>query len=183
MNALLILVTAASFFFLLRSTLVMLGLLKEPLLRTFEQYGPSERPYLVALPFLTWLSIFMFSGGLWVSRYSQFSFVLSFIGFILAFIAAMAYNYYEQTERLHNRLVPFPLWYHELRERTTRYERRRIAYMWLLLPFRTRLTYNSSDKLFFIWADFVIMGTIREEVDEAGPIRDAGYMFRDDWVT
>ena len=38
-----------------------------------------------------------------------------------------------------------------------------LAYMWLHLPLRAQLSYNSSDTMFMVWADFVIMGTIREE--------------------
>jgi len=81
----------------------------------------------------------------------------------LIFLVGASYTYPQISKKINLKLMRFPRWYHELRERTTRYERRRIGYMWLHLPLRARLTYNSSDSLFLLWADFVIMGTIREE--------------------
>ncbi len=62
--------------------------------------------------------------------------------------------------------LSLPHWYVELRERTTREERRRIAYMWLCLPRSTRLHYNGSDRNFQIWADQVILATISQTVED-----------------
>jgi hypothetical protein len=47
----------------------------------------------------------------------------------------------------------------ELVGRTTRAERRRLAYMWLRLPAKLRLIYNSNDRAFMEWADMVILST------------------------
>lgn len=149
--------------FLLRTILVAMGLYKNPLLNSFSAYGPAERPYLVGLPLLVWSGLMLLVAGIWVGSFASLSFALSAVGVLLIFLALLGYNSYDSTIRWHLRWFPFPLWYHELTERTTRYERRRIAFMWLHLPFKMRLTYNSSDRAFFIWADFVIMGTVRDE--------------------
>ena len=55
--------------------------------------------------------------------------------------------------------MAWPRWIHELREYTTRDERRRIAYNWLRLPLRTRLHYNSDDRAFMLWADLLVLST------------------------
>jgi hypothetical protein len=100
---------------------------------------------------------------MWAAPISRLSFLLTFLGLSAGLLAGACYNNYPVAEKYHFMFLPYPRWYHELRERTTRYERRRIGFMWLHLPARARLSYNSSDRWFFIWADFIIMGTIREE--------------------
>lgn len=155
--------TAISTFFLVRSALILLGLYKEPIIRTFAAYGPRENLYLPALPIFAWSGALLFLSGMWAAPVSKLSFILSTLGVFLAFLTVLGYNNYPAAEKYHTMLLRYPRWYHELRERTTRYERRRIGFMWLHLPPRARLSYNSSDRLFFTWADFIIMGTIREE--------------------
>jgi len=159
----LLLLTVICMVFLLRTILIAMGLYKNPLLDSFSVYGPAERPYLVGLPLLVWNGLMLLVVGSWAASFPSFSFALSAVGVLMGFLALLGYNSYDSAIRWHLRWFPFPLWYHELTERTTRYERRRIAFMWLHLPFKMRLTYNSSDRAFFIWADFVIMGTVREE--------------------
>lgn len=156
-------VTTAAFVMLVRGLLILIGMYKTPVLRTFEEYGPEERPYLPILPVLLWGGIFVFCGGLWGTAFHGLSFALSITGVLLLICAGLGYTYPEKVAAYQWRILKFPRWYHTLVERTTRYERRRIAYMWLSLSSRLRLTYNSSDTFFFIWADFVIMGTVREE--------------------
>ena len=155
--------TGISIFFLLRSFLIFFGLLKDPILRSFEEYGPEEKLYLPALPLMVWSGALLLLVGLWVAAYPGFAYTLNGVGIILLIAAGLAYNNYDRATYYHSILIRLPRWEHELRQNTTRYERRRIAFMWLYLPRRLRLTYNSSDKLFFLWADFVIMGTVRED--------------------
>jgi hypothetical protein len=183
MPVLLIIFTVVGVFFLLRSILILIGLYKDPILRLFEDYGPEEKLYLPALPILAWGSVVIFAGGLWASRFTGLSFSLSCLGVIMLVTVGLGYNNYETAQKLHFTLLKYPRWYHDLRERTSRYERRRIAYMWLHLPARLRLTYNSSDKLFFTWADFVILGTVREEEPDElkSPAWDNEYSFTDNW--
>lgn len=163
MSILLVGVTATCIIFLIRSTLILLGFLKDPILQTFSEYGPREKLYMPGQLLLVWGGGLSFCAGLWAAPYAGLSGTLCTFGILMMLVAALGYTYAEQAEKIHLRLLKYPLWYHELRERTTRYERRRIGYMWLDLPLRARLTYNSSDRAFLIWADFVIMGTIREE--------------------
>ncbi|MEZ4666442.1 MAG: hypothetical protein R3E39_00745 [Anaerolineae bacterium] len=165
MGALFIMIifTSICTFFLVRSILILIGLYKEPIIRTFAEYGPRENLYLPALPLFAWTGALLFLSGMWAAPISRLSFLLTALAVVLGLLTAVGYNNYATAEKYHTMLLPYPRWYHELRERTTRYERRRIGFMWLHLPARCRLSYNSSDYLFFIWADFIIMGTIREE--------------------
>jgi hypothetical protein len=164
----LIIVTIVSFMMLVRSMLILMGVYKTPVIHSFEEYGPEEKPFLPGITALLWSGIVIFSASLWATRLSSLSFTLSTLGVLMLIAAGAGYNYSEKTAKYHWKILRFPRWYCELVDRTTRYERRRIAYMWLTLPKRLRLTYNSSDLLFFIWADFVIMGTIREEEEVPG---------------
>jgi len=146
-----------------RSALIVIGLYKDPILWSFEQYGPNERLPLPFVTLLAWIGGFVFMIGLWTSTYLPIPFPLVGLGFGAITLAAACFYYYTTIWKSYYRFIHLPRWHHELLERTSRYERRRIAYMWLHLPWRLRLLYNSSDQSFFIWADFVIMGTIREE--------------------
>lgn len=181
MPVLLIIFTIVSIFFLLRSILILLGYYKDPILHVFQDYGPQEKLYLPGLPILVWGGALTFAGGLWATRFTGLSFSMSCLGVLMIFTVALGYNYYDKAQTIHFAILKYPRWYHDLRERTSRYERRRIGYMWLHLPPRLRLAYNSSDRLFFTWADFVILGTVREEEDELEPGKDYGYSFIDDW--
>ncbi len=163
MTIILVGVTATSIVFLVRSTLILVGYLKEPILHTFSEYGPREKLYMPAQPLLAWSGALSVCAGMWAARYESLSSTLIILGILAEIVVALGYTYGEQAEKIHLKLLKYPIWYHDLRERTTRYERRRIGYMWLTLPLRARLSYNSSDRMFMIWADFVIMGTVREE--------------------
>lgn len=163
MSVILVLVTAVCLGFLIRVTLIMIGTYKEPIIKTFSQYGPDEKLYMPGQSFLLWGGVLSFCGGIWASAYSNLSFTLSIMGVLMIFMAGIGFTYPHIAQQFHLSMLRYPRWYYELRERTTRYERRRIGYMWLYLPVRARLSYNSSDALFLLWADFVIMGTIREE--------------------
>jgi hypothetical protein len=163
--AIFLLIMAISLFLLLRSGLVLVGWLKEPIIRGFERYGDPEQPYLPLLPVMIWGGIFLIALGTSFMNFLNLSFPSVIIGLLLLAAAAVAFHSYDKATTWHFRFLPFPRWYHELRGRTSRYERRRIGYMWLRLPLRTRLAYNSSDQAFLIWADFIIMGAVTDEED------------------
>ncbi len=163
MTFILFVVTAASIIFLVRSTLILVGYWKEPIIRSFSEYGPREKMYMPGQGLMAWGAALSFCTGLWAGGYPSFSVTLTTFAIFVWLVVALGYTYTEQAELIHLKILRYPRWYHDLRERTTRYERRRIGYMWLYLPWRARLSYNSSDALFMLWADFVIMGTIREE--------------------
>jgi hypothetical protein len=163
MNQPAIIVTIAALLMLIRAMLILIGLYKTPILKTFEEYGPDEKPYLAGLPVLVWAGLMVFSITLWGAPIPGLSVTMNCLGVTMLLLGGAGYFYRDQTAKYHLMFMRLPRWYHRLLAQTTRYERRRIGYMWLHLPPRLRLTYNSSDKLFFIWADFVIMGTVREE--------------------
>jgi hypothetical protein len=123
--------------------------------------------YMPLIPLLFWGGLFLMTLGMWASTaYINLSFPMMALGFGGILIAVLTFQNYDLALKWHYRLLHLPRWYHELRERTTRYERRRIAYAWIRMPWRAQLSYNSDDRAFFIWADFIIMGTTMDEEDE-----------------
>jgi hypothetical protein len=77
-------------------------------------------------------------------------------------LAWIAWHFADHVRSHIDFMLVLPIWYAKLRENTTRSEQRRLAYMWLRLPLRTRLLYNASDHYFFLWADLVIAASVRE---------------------
>lgn len=143
---------------LLRSVLIVIGVHKDPILRSFEKYGEESRysPFIVMLiwayVFIAYhMVIFVPSPGLFI-----ITLVLSAV-----FINGMFINPSSFLFRLRPFFDRFPRWYVELSRRTTREERRRIAYLWLRLPLRTRVLYNTHDFYFFKWADLVLLSIAR----------------------
>ena len=51
----------------------------------------------------------------------------------------------------------FPSWYRDIVDHTTREERRKLSYMWLGLPLRTRLLYNAQHEEFRKWVELVVL--------------------------
>ena len=141
--------------FLARTVLIIAGYLKGPVLQRFERYGPEEFFYQPIPMFLVALSAFLIS----------FNEVLGMgvpIAPLVVLFLLLAYFLWaapEVSQRYPKILLRYPYWLTELKERTGRYERRRIAYMWLRLPKRLKSVYNSNDRAFQEWADFVILGT------------------------
>lgn len=156
----------AALAFLGRHCLVLFGWLKGPILRECEKYGGDEAYYLALLPLLLWGGVFTITLGAWLSAFVGLSFPLTGLGVAMILAALAGYNSPTVAARWH-RLVRLPRWYHELLDRTDRYERRRIAYMWLRLPWRARLAYNGDDRAFFVWVDLIVMGTVLDEEDPA----------------
>jgi hypothetical protein len=146
-----------SLFFTARSMLIIFGYLKGPVLTTFERYGEELRPYNPLPALLFWLGLASLFAGFWIS--AQFSTITAFgtLGTLLLFLAYVAF-YFNNLTTLYFR---YPMWYFDLEERTSRSERRRIAYMWLRSSWRMRLFYNSSDQAFLQWADFIILATVK----------------------
>lgn len=136
-----------------RAGLIVLGIYKEPVLRRFETYG-EESPYSPALGLLCWSIIF--TAYLMVSLLN-----VGAVLFLLIFLLApfsVVYNHSQAIVRQYPSLFTFyPRWYSDLVDRTSRDERRRLAYLWLRLPLRTRLLYNARDEFFNQWADLVLM--------------------------
>lgn len=163
-----------------RTLLILLGRLKEPLLHTFERYGEEVIYYpllelggwLIAFIMSTWALLLSFNHALQVPQ-SIIELALPIIpmSYIVVFHQTVhGIGALKSIQPLLNRLHVYPLWYRDLRSRTSRYERRRIAYLWLRLPRRLRAIFNMNDPAFLQWADLVIMGAVMEEDRPLPPI-------------
>lgn len=141
----------------LRSTLIILGVYKDPVLASFEVYGREK----IYSP-MVWLIIWGL-GSTYLSLYLLIPQDNAFIIGIVILIPVLAVR--ERVPNIvHNNPRFFrslPAWYRELATRTTREERRRIAYLWLRLPARTRSLYNINNHLFYQWVDLVLMSIAR----------------------
>lgn len=151
-NLLLLIVSGV---FLARTVLIIAGYLKGPVLQRFEKYGPEEFFYQPIPMFLVALSAFLISFNEAVGMGAP---IAPLIVLFLLF-AYILWTTPEISQRFSNVLLRYPYWLTELKERTGRYERRRIAYMWLRLPRKLKSVYNSNDRAFQEWADFIILGT------------------------
>ncbi len=161
-----LLITLVGALLIIRVIMIATGFYKEPLLRTFERYAQIDDSYNLLPPLLFGMGVFALGAGfLFVDAVGgQFTPIL-FCGvfFVLAYYAQEKRRWMAQYPDI---FLTFPRWYVDLRERTTREERRRIAYMWLCLPRSMRLHYNGSDQHFQIWADQVILATITQTVED-----------------
>ncbi|HLV34033.1 MAG TPA: hypothetical protein VKY59_02915 [Spirillospora sp.] len=149
--------------FLLRIGLILTGLLKGPILQTFEKYGDAENIYYPLPSILLWLGIMTLSLTALIAERAGIVLPTVPVGLLLLAAAYAAYTQQDLARQYPRIFMSYPRWYHDLRDRTSRYERRRLAYMWLSLPPRLRLIYNGSDHAFNQWADLVILATMRFE--------------------
>lgn len=146
-----------SLILLSRSVMILAGVLKGPVLAAFEKYGDSEVPYSALPELMLWLSTTVLTGGFLIQeQYGLISTPIRLMGIVFLLGAYLAYR----SRRFNRYYFRYPAWYFELLDRTTRSERRRIAYMWLHLPRKTRLIYSGNDRAFLEWADFVILSTV-----------------------
>jgi hypothetical protein len=146
-----------SLIFLCRNVLILTGYYKEPILRTFEKYGDLETIYYPLPALLLWSGLLLFSLQLALNL----PLALDWFGIVLILLSVGAYAKPQIATRFPQIFMSYPRWYFKLREDTSRYERRRIAYMWLWLPRRLRWAYNNNDQAFQQWTDLVILSTMR----------------------
>lgn len=159
-SLLLISILVASTAYIVRHVLIFAGFLKAPLLKQFERYGDDE-PFYYPIPgILTALAGFVLAFGNLVAPIISAPFLSNGPALLVLVAAYLTWRYRDVAQRHPSILQAYPRWLVRLRDYTTREERRRIAYRWLLLPWRTRLLYNSSDSAFLLWADFVVLATI-----------------------
>lgn len=147
---------------LIRYSLVIVGMLKGPVLETFERYGDDDPVYFPWPQILFWVGVMIIGIGQIAATETG---TLSTPNLMAVACWVIGWVLFSMSDSISHEtaLIPhIPLWLDKLAENTGRYERRRIAYMWLKLPMRTRLLYNASDRLFFQWAELVIMATVRE---------------------
>ncbi|MFP4321278.1 MAG: hypothetical protein ACLFTK_02385 [Anaerolineales bacterium] len=154
-------VTAVVVFFFVRSLLIVIGVWKDPVLRAFEKYGDDETFFHPLPHMLGWTGALSIVANYWLDALSQSLLPLFFLGLVLLGLAYAAWRQPGLFGGHPGLMFNQPRWLADLIERTTRLERRRLAYMWLHLPPRLRLTYNGNDRAFREWADFVILSTLR----------------------
>lgn len=158
--------TLVSIGLIIRLVMIAAGFYKEPVLHGFERYAQMDDSYHLLPPLLLAVGLLVLFGGMLfastvANRFSPIVFAL--LIFLLAYYAHDKRGTMAQHPNI---FLSFPRWYVELRSRTTREERRRIAYMWLSLPKTLRLHYNGSDHHFLLWCDLVILGTITQTVED-----------------
>lgn len=159
---LLFVLLVASLVFVGRIILVLAGMHKGPLLRVFEPYGFVE-PYYNPLPaLLFWFGMLLFTTGVLREGIERDFGTTDLFAVFFFTLAWLSVQFNKGLRALLERLPTLPRWYGHLLGIAERVERRRIAYMWLRLPLRLRLLYNTNDRAFFLWAEMVIMATIHE---------------------
>jgi hypothetical protein len=151
---------------LFRIGLILIGAFKGPILNSFEKYGEEEHIYFPLPSMLFWSGTFVVSSAILLSDAIGVSLQFTIIALLIYFSAYWAWANPGIARQYPQIFMIFPRWYYDLRDRTSREERRRLAYMWLWLPRRLRLIYNGSDRAFNQWADLVIMSSMR--FDEQG---------------
>lgn len=150
---------------LAREILIISGLLKDPILRGFEKYGDVEAVYYPLPALLLWSGLLLLCLAALAAPALGGLLPLALPGALLLAGACWRKLHAELARRFPGVLLRYPHWYSDLRERTSRYERRRLAYLWLTLPWQLRLHYNGSDRAFNHWADLVIIATMRYDED------------------
>jgi hypothetical protein len=146
--------------------LIAAGLYKDPVLRHFERYAERDDSFYLLPPLLLGLGLFAISGGFLFSASIAPRYPPLILGIIFLALAFLAREHTQVMSAYPQIFLAYPRWYAELRERTTREERRHIAYMWLALPGAARLHFNGSDYHFLIWADHVILATVTQTVED-----------------
>ncbi len=147
-----LLLLAVTLFFL-RACLVTLGFYKEPILSAFQQYG-DEVAFSPLFDSFAWglLLAYMIFILLVPSSFLVLIGVFCFVGFV------MTYWKIRDNVMSHPRVfLRFPHWYREIVDHTSREERRKLSYMWLALPLRTRLLYNAQHEEFRKWVELVVL--------------------------
>lgn len=158
--------TLLSFAYFARNLLILIGWYKAPLLNRLERYGVGDDSYSAVPELLLSFVLLLFCvTALFVQDFFKSALPVILVGviYMLGWLMLRAKVYARRFPFL---FMSLPLWYADLRERTTREERRRIAYRWLSLPPRTRIAYSANDHAFHLWADLVIIGTVTHTVED-----------------
>jgi hypothetical protein len=161
-----LILTVLSAAYLVVVILVAAGLYKDPVLRQSEAYAQEDDAFHIIPSMLLGMGLFSLTGGVLFSASVAPRFPTLILGGLFLAAAYTARMQREKLNRFPHLFLTFPRWYAELRERTTREERRKIAYMWLCLPRSMRLHLNGSDHHFAAWADQVILATVTQTVED-----------------
>ena len=137
----------------LRACLVTLGYYKEPILTAFQQYG-DEVGFSPLFESFAWGGVLAYLLFI-ILVPSSFLVLIGVFGFV---VFVMLYWRIRDSVLRHPQIfLRFPNWYREIVDHTTREERRKLSYMWLALPLRTRLLYNAQHEEFRKWVELVVL--------------------------
>lgn len=149
---------------LARMIILLSGRWKGPILRSCEHYAPTESVFDPVPSFLFWLGTLILTMGTGLSLYANVDAPVYLVGAFFMIIGFWIGQREREGRSKISDWMPVPLWYKALKERTTREERRHIAYMWLNLPDGTRAHFNDNDAAFASWVDLMIMSTVQQTV-------------------
>ena len=137
----------------LRACLVSLGFYKEPILSAFQHYG-EEIGFSPLFEACTW-------GGVMAYLFFMLlvpSSLLILLGIMVFVVFVLVYWRVRDSVMRHPEVfLRFPRWYRDIVNHTSREERRKLSYMWLALPLRTRLLYNAQHSEFYKWVELVVL--------------------------
>ncbi len=137
----------------LRACLVTLGVYKEPILAAFQQYG-DEVGFSPLFETCAWGAVLAYL--IFVVLVPSSFLILLGVIFFVSFV--MLYWRIKDNIMQHPEIfLRFPHWYRDIVDRTSREERRKLSYMWLVLPLRTRLLYNADHAEFRKWVELVVL--------------------------
>lgn len=153
MPIILLLIFFAVFVLFIRATMVTLGYYKEPVLSAFQQYG-EEVGFSPLLESILWG--FALAYMIFLALVPSSFLIIG--GVLLTIIVVTLYWQIKENIMEHpNLFLQYPRWYRDIVDHTTREERRKISYMWLGLPLRTRLLYNTREDAFRKWVELVVI--------------------------
>lgn len=149
----LLILTIVALTMTIRSFLIVMGAYKDPIFASFEDYG-DERIFSPMFSLVAWGIILAY-----VMLYWYISPGIAFtVGLVMGLpLVAIRESFTEMLMKYHEAFRVFPRWYYKLVQNTDRVERRRLAYMWLRLPPRTRLLYNTHTTFFDQWVEQVLV--------------------------
>lgn len=153
----LVIPTVATFIMTIRAFLIVVGIYKDPVLASFEDYG-TERIFSPTFSLFAWGCAFAYFMLYWfISAGAALS-----VGLVIGFPLAAFRDTFVRMLYEHQRSFRiFPTWYYQLVENTDREERRRLAYLWLRLPARTRMIYNTHTSIFRLWVEQTLVTIAR----------------------
>ena len=147
-----LLMLLASLLFI-RSCLVTMGFYKEPIISAFQQYG-EEVGFSPLFDAFTWGCALGYLIFLMVvpSTFLVMVGVMIFVAYVLLY-----WKIRDNVMSYPGLFLRFPRWYRDIVDHTSREERRKLSYMWLVLPLRTRLLYNAHQDAFRHWVELVVL--------------------------
>jgi hypothetical protein len=152
--------------YLLRMVMILAGWLKSPVLRRFERYTAFDDAFYPLPALLTASGAFVLCVGVLMREVAGTDYPAHTPGLVVLFLAFIAYRSFETAKRFPHVFLALPRWYVDLRERTNRTERRRIAYLWLMLPAGVRRYYEWQTPAFNQWVDLVIVSTSAQTFED-----------------